>query len=81
MVRLSCTPLRKTRQVADEDDDVSGRCKTIDVNETTVKEMAEFDTSSIPEKANLGAVILIKIIKAKSQFVAGINFKMTLEQD
>ncbi|EFX90106.1 hypothetical protein DAPPUDRAFT_299927 [Daphnia pulex] len=79
MVRLSCTPLRKIRQVADEDDDVSGGYKTIDVNDATVKEMAEFATSAIPEKMNSGPVTLIKIIKAKSQFVAGINFKLTLE--
>ncbi len=81
MVRLSCTPLRKIRQVADEDDDVSGGYKTIDVNDATVKEMAEFATSAIPEKMNSGPVTLIKIIKAKSQFVAGINFKLTLELD
>lgn len=81
MVRLSCTPLRKIRQVADEDDDVSGGYKTIDVNDATVKEMAEFATSAIPEKINSGPVTLIKIIKAKSQFVAGINFKLTLELD
>jgi hypothetical protein len=81
MVRLSCTPLRKIRQVADEDDDVSGGYKTIDVNDATVKEMAEFATSAMPEKMNSGPVTLIKIIKAKSQFVAGINFKLTLELD
>jgi hypothetical protein len=81
MVRLSCTPLRKIRQVTDEDDDVSGGYKTIDVNDATVKEMAEFATSAIPEKMNSGPVTLIKIIKAKSQFVAGINFKLTLELD
>ena len=79
LIRLSCTPLRKTRQVTDEDEDASGGYKTIDVNDAVVKEMAEFATSAIPEKNNSGPVTLIRIIKAKSQFVAGINFKMKLE--
>jgi hypothetical protein len=74
LVRLSCTPKRKTRQVTRD-----GGYKTIDVNDATVKEMALFAATAISDQSNSGPVTLVKIVKAETQTVAGTNFKMKLE--
>jgi hypothetical protein len=76
LIRSSCTPKRKTtRQVGV----LSGGYSPVDVNDAKVKEIASFASSAISANTNSGPVTLTKVVKAESQVVAGINFKLTLE--
>nr|CAH0104200.1 unnamed protein product [Daphnia galeata] len=78
LIRSSCTPKRKTtkRQVGGS---VTGGYSPVDVNDAKVKEIASFASSAISANTNSGPVTLTKVVKAESQVVAGINFKLTLE--
>ena len=58
---------------------IAGGFSLIDVNDDSVKEMAEFATTRISESSNTGSLALIKIVKAESQVVAGKNYRLTLE--
>lgn len=76
LIRSSCTPKRKTtRQVGGS----VGGYSPVDVNDAEVKEIASFASSAISANTNSGPVTLTKVVKAESQVVAGINFKLTLE--
>lgn len=76
MLRSSCTPKRKTtRQVGG----LAGGFSPLDVDDVKVKEMAAFASSAISANTNSGPVTLIKVVKAQSQVVAGMNYKLTLE--
>lgn len=77
VVRLSCTPNRKTRRVSNKVKD--GKYNVVDVNDAIVKEMALFAATAIEAQTNSGPVTLMKVVKAETQRVAGRNFKMTLE--
>ncbi|KAI9556273.1 hypothetical protein GHT06_018847 [Daphnia sinensis] len=71
LVSTSCTLKRQRRQVP-------GGYVPIDVNDAEVREMAAFATNVISASNHLGPVELIQIIRAASQVVAGVNYKMTL---
>ena len=84
LIRSSCTPKRKTtRQVGGLDGrldgGLNGGYSLVDVNDAKVKEIASFASSAISANTNSGPVTLTKVVKAESQVVAGINFKLTLE--
>ncbi|KAI9556895.1 hypothetical protein GHT06_016689 [Daphnia sinensis] len=56
-----------------------GGYSPIDVKHPDVKEMADFATTSISESSNSGPLVLLNIVEAEVQVVAGQNFKLTLE--
>lgn len=58
---------------------VVGGYSKIDVKHTNVKEIADFATSSISESSNSGPLVLLNIVEAEVQVVAGRNYKLTLE--
>lgn len=49
------------------------------VEDAEVKEMADFATTAISDNSNSGPVKLIRIVKAETQVVAGMNYKLNLE--
>jgi len=57
-----------------------GEFSPIDVNDSEVKEIADFATTAISASSNAGPFRLIKILKAESQVgIGAVNFKLTLE--
>ena len=55
-----------------------GGFSPISVDDTKVKEMADFATSAVSAASNSGPVSLIQIVDAETQVVAGINYKLNL---
>jgi hypothetical protein len=59
-----------------------GEFSPIDVNDSEVREIADFATTAISASSNAGPFRLIKILKAESQVgIGAVNFKLTLEVD
>jgi hypothetical protein len=76
MLRSSCIPKRRTtRQVGG----ITGGFSPLDLDDAEVKEMAAFASSAISANTNSGPLTLVKVLKARSQVVAGLNFELTLE--
>jgi hypothetical protein len=70
----------KTEEGLENSAPIGGGFSSIDVNDPAVKEIATFATSTIAsKKSKSGPTKLIKIVKAESENVAGINYKLTLE--
>jgi cathepsin F len=70
----SCLPaaVRQVRQ--------AGSFSDVDVNDATVKDIAQFATQSLSKLSNGGSPLsVIKITSASKQIVAGANYKLTLE--
>lgn len=51
----------------------------IDVNDAKVREIASFATGAISANSDSGPVVLLRILRAESQVVAGKNYKLILE--
>ena len=74
---ISGTPVR-----TDLSPPLLGEFSPIDVNDSEVKEIADFATTAISASSNAGPFRLIKILKAESQVgIGAVNFKLTLEVD
>ncbi|XP_057373485.1 uncharacterized protein LOC130694421 [Daphnia carinata] len=56
-----------------------GGYSPIDVEHIDVKDMADFATTSISASSNSGPLVLLNIVEAEVQVVAGRNYKLTLE--
>ena len=69
----------KTESIPDTPVLIVGGFSPIDVNDASVKEIADFATTKISESSNSGPLALVKVVKAESQDVAGKNYKLTLE--
>ena len=48
------------------------------VNDQTVKDIAAFATAALSKSQKSGQLKLIQIVKAETQVVSGLNFKLTL---
>lgn len=49
------------------------------INDNDVKVIADFATTAIAENTNSGPVKLVELVKAETQVVDGINYKLSLE--
>lgn len=58
---------------------MTGSYSPVDVDDTNVKEIADFATTSISLNINMGQLSLVRITAAETQIVAGTNYKLTLE--
>ncbi|KAI9555404.1 hypothetical protein GHT06_017919 [Daphnia sinensis] len=58
---------------------VTDQFSPIDVNDAKVREIAAFATSAISANSDSGPVVLLRILRAESQVVAGKNYKLILE--
>lgn len=76
LIRSSCAPLTKSKTSKRQ---IPGGFSEVDVNDDSVKEMAQFVTTSLSETSNSGPVTLIEVVKAETQVVAGKNYKLTLK--
>lgn len=56
-----------------------GKYKTEDPNDASVQEMAQFATSAISQSSNAGPLSLLQVIKASTQVVSGVNYKLTIQ--
>lgn len=57
----------------------AGGFASANVEDEDVKKMAKFATETISRTSNYGLLKLVKIIAARTQMVAGKNYKMNLE--
>ncbi|XP_057377660.1 uncharacterized protein LOC130699339 [Daphnia carinata] len=58
---------------------VTDHFSPIDVNDAKVKEIAAFATGAISANSDSGPAVLLRILRAESQVVAGKNYKLILE--
>ncbi|XP_057377754.1 uncharacterized protein LOC130699428 [Daphnia carinata] len=54
---------------------------TVNVDNVEVKKMADYAIKAISSSSKLGSIKLIRIVKAETQTVAGVNYKLNLELD
>lgn len=72
LVSSSCRDSKKRRGL-------DGGYSPSDINDASVKEMADFATQAISRSTNAGALSVAKIISAETQVVSGKKYKMTLQ--
>ena len=60
-------------------DPIPGEYGHADVNDDTVKGMAEFAATMLSSRENMGTLTVTKIVKAETQVADGTNYRMTLE--
>lgn len=72
LVSSSCRDSKKRRGL-------TGSYSPADVNDATVREMADFATLAISKSTNAGALSVVNIISVETQIVSGKNYKMTLQ--
>ncbi len=72
LVSSSCRDSKKRRGL-------EGGYSPSDINDSSVKEMADFATLAISQSTNAGALSVVKILSAETQVVSGRNYKITLQ--
>ncbi len=74
-------PLNKPKpeELAPVNKPIRGGYRTADPNEPIIQQMAQFAATTISESSNSGPLSLLTVVKAATQVVSGVNYKLTIQ--